>query len=123
MDDEDFEDDAPEGVAGFPFAFLGDIPEEIKEQMQANRDRHEMAAEVWRHEVNDLLRGLEPEQLGTLRRIFQNMDPTTCAYYIGVITTLLEVLHGRCGGCGKNHDEDLLAVTQEVHDPDGDPHE
>lgn len=114
---EDFEGD--EGGPGMVFPFvLGEIPPEVKQQIQERRDRHEMAAEVWRHEVNDLLHALSPEQLGTIRSLLQTLDAQTISYYIGVITTLLEVKHGRCGGCGKNHEEDLLVLGQEVHDKD-----
>lgn len=120
MDEEEFEEEGT--PMQFPF-IIGQIPDAVREQMAAQRDRHEMAAEVWRHEVNDLLLALEPEQLGTMRRLFQTLDGSSLSYYIGVITTLLEIKHGRCGGCGKNHEEDLLAIGQEVHDPDGDVHE
>lgn len=122
MDDGEFEDDTP-GPMGMPFTFITEIPEELKQKMQEQRDRHEMAAEVWRHEVNDLLHALNPEQLATFRRLLMAMDANTVNYYNGVVTTLLEIKHGVCPGCGKNHDEDLMAVGQEVHDPDGDQHE
>lgn len=121
MDDGDHEDD--DMPMGMPFAFIGEIPDEIKQQMQENRDRHEMAAEVWRHEVNDLLHTLTAEQLATFRRLLLAMDANTVNYYNGVTTTLLELKHGVCPGCGKNHDEDLLAVGQEIHGKDGDTHD
>lgn len=112
MSDEDEQPDP------FQAMFFGQIPEEARQQMEQQHQMHEMAVEVWRHEVRDFLQGLKAEQMRTLRRLmaqFQNEEYSTglASYYVGVLSTLLEMKFGACLACNKNHDEDLAVAVQE----------
>lgn len=107
-----------------PFGAVA-LPPEMQAKIQHQQDQAQMAGEVWRHEVRDFLTTLSPEHLTVLRRMLDNIseseDPCRLAdYWQGMVTVVMEMNHGICMGCGKNHDEDLAAVGQEkIGDGDG----
>jgi len=115
------DDDDDEGQPAMQMFFGGVLPPEMQAQMAEQQDRHQMAAEVWRHEINGFLMSLDAEQTLTLKKIFMQMSEDLANYYLGVLTTILHLKHGVCAGCGVNHEEDLTAIRQEKIDKEGEP--
>ncbi len=115
MSEHDDDDDGPP-PAGFLIP-LGQPP--TQEQIEAYKqqaDLAQMAAEAERHEILSMVKSMDVDTMVTFRRFMVEVNSEEMRYYwIGVLTTLLEVQHGKCAGCGKNHDEELLTAQQEVH--------
>lgn len=95
----------------FHFVF-GEPPDEIKEELERAHDQRSMAVTAIQHDVHGFLRELSKDQLLTLRALINGMssDPAASAFFMGIITSLLDTTFGVCP-CGRNHDEELAAVA------------
>lgn len=94
----------------FHFVF-GEPPDEIKEQIAAAHDHNAMRVVAIQHDVHGFLKELDKEQLLTLRALVHGVsgDPAASAFFVGVITALLDA-HGVCP-CGADHDAELAEVA------------
>lgn len=79
---------------------------------QRMREENIMRGDAFRHDIQRLFDELSVEHLMTLRRLLtliaQQTDATLASYLEGVASTTLHLKHDVCGGCGKNHLNDLL---------------
>lgn len=89
--------------------FIG-IP--MTEEMKAHLERQDMAIESYRHDVQRLFDELPKEHLLTLRIMLNQFtteaDSRLTSYYEGVAATTLAYRFKVCGGCGRDHSEELL---------------
>lgn len=94
------------------------IPEEIRQHLIAQNDRHEMALDSYRHEVHRMFDEMSKEHLLTLRHIFHNMsDHSLAAYYEGCVSTTLSIKYNVCPGCGVNHEEQMQEQLNKESEP------
>lgn len=94
------------------FHFFGDMPEEIKQQLQAQMDRQDMANHEAAHSTYRILDEMEPEQLRFMREFLVRVgDDESALYFVGYITGILATWYGVCPACGKDHDEELAEVV------------
>lgn len=85
----------------------GDIPDEVREELE----RRQMEALDEQNQMWDFLLTLPPEQLMLIQNLCVSAihDKTYVHRLLGIITGIFRLQHGdRCGGCGKNHDADIL---------------
>jgi hypothetical protein len=94
---------------------FGDVPDEVKQAMEAQMERAEMAGTAFRHDINRLIRNLPQDDLLTFKNLMRHMQESlsTAFYLEGVAATTLELRYDLCGGCGKNHEQDLLGAPRE----------
>jgi len=92
-----------------------EMPEEMREQLRKQHEEHQMQTENYYHSVQHLFDELNKEQLMTLRWILHNLQAEEtgrlAAYYEGQIANTLQYKHDVCPGCGKNHEEEMLAAA------------
>lgn len=100
---------------------FGDMPEDMKQVMEAQMERAEMAGTAFRHDIMRLIRSLPADDLMTFKSLMRHLqESTSSAFYLeGVAATTLEMKYDVCGGCGKNHDKDLLGDDPAPRDPEG----
>lgn len=95
----------PEGFPfGLPFIFGQPDPE-----AQRTADQQQFEMEVLRHDIHAWITGMslqECKMLKTLMRAATDNAPF-CAFIEGQISMVLNVKHGHCTVCDKNHDEAL----------------
>lgn len=96
-----------------------DIPEPIRSQMEAHikqsQDEQVFAGMVrsdFRNAIKSLILEASLEHLVTIRGLIQaiSRDDTgrTGAFFDGLVTYHLELVHKVCAKCGGNHEEDLF---------------
>lgn len=118
------DDNEEDEQAMCPFIFS--IPEQMMEQMRIQQDKTVMAGEVWRHEVRSFMEGLTAEQAITFKSILRNFcdNPSGAEalanFWEGMISFMIDAKFGLCTACGKNHDDDITAMSQETVAPDPD---
>jgi hypothetical protein len=100
------------------FGFLFQPPsEEEQRAMREAHERHEMHMDDFRHGFQRLFEELGEDQLGTLKMMFHLLCDRTndslAAHWEGMISWELKRRFGICVTCGKNHDEELTAPTEE----------
>ena len=107
-------------------AFMfGEMPEDMRQQIQQEKDRQLAIHHAFTGEVKDLLEALKPEQLATLRVIFNDLadhdGQAMARYYEGIISGHLMLTYGVCPGCGHDHAEEFLekAIAEEDIEEEG----
>ena len=82
------------------------------ERIAAFMERQDMLGESYRHDVQRMFDEMSKEHLLTLRIMLNQFssenDLRLTSYYEGVVAATLALRFDVCGGCGKNHDEELL---------------
>lgn len=101
MPDNDEENEHPH-VHGMIF---GPSPE----QMKAMQDQAQMAYVAIRHGIDSMVRGLNKDDLISLRCLLQNISEgenyKLATFYEGKISAILEVKYNMCGACGVDHEQ------------------
>lgn len=105
-------------MTGFEGGFFLPIGMPNPEEMKRIQDEHEMSLEAFRHDVQRLFDELSVDHLVTLRMLLHQIASggleSYAAYLEGIAAATLHVKHNRCAGCGKDHNEELLAPSEKV---------
>lgn len=103
-----------------PFNFL---PPEMQEEITKQVDRQHMYHDSIRHDIERLFDELTRDQLVTFRLIFNSLSDEQsgrlAAYYEGITSQTLKLRFNVCGGCGKDHTQELLEATETTETKDG----
>lgn len=99
------------------FVPYGDLPPEIRQEIEREVDKADMVAETFRHDIQRMFDEMEKEHLVTLRLILRQLansdDVRLSCYLEGVAATTLHHRFHVCSSCGKDHDEELLKGMNE----------
>lgn len=105
------------------FPLFGEIPPEIKAQLEQQADKQRMHTQANIHDIKQLLDSLDKDQLSTLEMIVHSAmhSPETGAIMLGRIEMVQQMKFDKCP-CGEEHDAsaDLLggAAPAESHAPE-----
>lgn len=94
------------------FSVFG-MPPEIAAEMQRQQELHAMSISATRHDIVNLFKALDKDQLITLRLMFQSCEGDYASSMAGYITAHLELLHDICPGCSKVHEEPTVGDFME----------
>jgi hypothetical protein len=88
----------------FPF---GDVPEEVRQQMQQAADDQHALQESQVRELEDFIEGLAVDQAKMMRGIIRlaTQDPSYGAYINGWLSHMLRFKFSICQVCGEKHEE------------------
>jgi hypothetical protein len=95
---------------------FGELPDELQQAMQEHLDKQQMLSTALHHDIDRLLDEMTVEQLLALRIILNSCahNDQAAPFFEGQVAACWRFKHGRCGGCGRDHMEELLTHSEEV---------